>query len=105
LLVDARTGHPLPLDYAHHTARTVSGDGFIRSATIQFPPGSARGPVRAHLMIDTYPAASAAVVLPDSPPWAVSAVYGMRSGAVALRAAAGRIARRVMLTVLAWWGS
>ncbi len=104
LLIDARTGHPLPLDYAQQTTRSTSTDGFVESATIQFPPGNVRGTVRAYLMVDDYPAAATALALPESPPWSVSVRYGLQSGGAAARGLAGRMMGRAVLGLLEWWG-
>jgi outer membrane protein assembly factor BamB len=64
LLVDEDTGRALPVDYGFATARTVAGDGTV--ASVRVPFGSAQPPstVRAHLMVDAYPAARAVVPVP-----------------------------------------
>jgi outer membrane protein assembly factor BamB len=105
LLVDARTGRPLPLDYAQQTTHTVSADGGIESVTVQFPPGSAHGAVRAYAMLDDYPAASAALALPESPPLSVAATYRLRATVGAARAAAERRMRQALLALFEWWGT
>ena len=59
LLIDAATGKPVPLDYGFTVTRTTAPDGTL--ATVRLPWDRSRAPdtVRAHLIVDTYPAAHA----------------------------------------------
>lgn len=62
LVVDAATGRPLPLAYTRDTE--VDGvDGALSSVRLAVPPGDAGRQVRAHLMVDMFPAASAELTL------------------------------------------
>ncbi len=104
LLVDVATGRPLPLDYAQQTTRTAAAGGIVESVTIQFPPGGARGAVRAYVMVDDYPAASTTLALPDSPPWTALAAYGVRSAWDGVYRSAKQGTRKVGLQLAQWLG-
>jgi len=104
LLVDARTGRPLPLDYAEQTTQTVSAAGSIESVAVEFPPGSVNGALRAYLMMDTYPAAVARLTLPDSPPWSATVFYDLRSAGAASYGIVVRTMRWFALALLGWLG-
>ncbi len=62
LLVDATTGAPVSLGYGLATAHTAAADGTLATVTLALT-GSEPAAVRAYLMVDTYPAAMAAVTL------------------------------------------
>jgi hypothetical protein len=64
VLIDAATGNPVFLDYGFTTARTVAADGTIASVRMPFPAGQVTGTLRAHLMVDAYPAARGTVTIP-----------------------------------------
>jgi outer membrane protein assembly factor BamB len=66
LLVDGATGGPLFLDYGSTTMRTTGPDGTIASVHLPLAAGQVTGTVRAHLMVDAYPAAMGAVTIPGS---------------------------------------
>ena len=56
LLVDAQSGLPVSLSYAFVTAVEADANGFVTAVRVHYEPGTIRGPVRAHYMIDTVPA-------------------------------------------------
>ena len=64
LLFDAATGMPLPLDYGFTTTRTTDATGVVETVTVPFGSVTPPASVRAYLMVDTYPAASAVVPIP-----------------------------------------
>jgi outer membrane protein assembly factor BamB len=59
LLVDARSGRPIPLSYALVTSVETGATGAVTSVRVRYEPGTIEGPVRAHYLVDTYPAARA----------------------------------------------
>jgi outer membrane protein assembly factor BamB len=59
LLVDDATGLPVTLDYGLTTERKAAASGALEEVTIDVSPAALTGAVRAYLMVDTYPAASA----------------------------------------------
>ncbi|MFO0611444.1 MAG: PQQ-binding-like beta-propeller repeat protein [Polyangiaceae bacterium] len=64
LVVDAATGDPVTFDYGLATERATAADGTLTA--VRLPRGDKTLPaaVRAYLMIDTYPAASATLTVP-----------------------------------------
>jgi outer membrane protein assembly factor BamB len=62
-IVDATTGAPVTLDYGLSTVRKADGGGILQSVTIPFGSATVPQGVRAYLMLDTYPAASATLTL------------------------------------------
>jgi len=63
LLVDERTGSPIPLYYTKRTSVEAGPDGKVARVSIGFDGVPLKGKVRAFLMVDTYPAARAALDL------------------------------------------
>lgn len=63
VLVDPDTGRALPLYYTRDTVVTPDERGVVKSVSVLFNPGEVKGKVKAYFMIDTYPAASAEVVV------------------------------------------
>jgi outer membrane protein assembly factor BamB len=61
LLIDAGTGRPLPLYYTKRTEVTTNERGEVTSVTVRFDEGAASGELRAYYLVDTYPAAHAAL--------------------------------------------
>ena len=53
LLVDAASGLPIPLSYAFVTTLESDADGAVTAVRVRYEPGTIRGPVRAHYMVDT----------------------------------------------------
>lgn len=64
LLVDARSGVAVPLDYAYATSVEADAAGLVTAVRVAYEPGAIRGPVRAYYMVDTAPAFAAAVAAP-----------------------------------------
>jgi hypothetical protein len=62
LLVDAATGRPVTLDYGPSTKRLTGRNQVITSVELPLKPGVPAN-VRAYLMVDTYPAAMADLVI------------------------------------------
>lgn len=61
LLVSEKTGRALPLYYTKRTTVSSSEDGTVNTVSVSYDKGEVEGPVRAYLMVDTYPAASGTV--------------------------------------------
>lgn len=104
LLIDARTGQPLPLGYSTATGHTVTSAGTLASVRVAFAPGEVRGAVRAYLMVDTYPAAVGALDVPETVPWRVRARYAVARILHSTRQASASAARRLVLRLLRWIG-
>jgi outer membrane protein assembly factor BamB len=66
-LVDAASGAPFALYYTKRTTVEADADGNVRAVRVAWDKGEVRGRVRAWLMVDTYPAASAELDVPASP--------------------------------------
>lgn len=64
LVVDAATGDPVTFDYGLATTRTTAADGTLTGVSLPRGGKALPASVRAYLMIDTYPAASATVAVP-----------------------------------------
>ena len=94
LLVDEATGDPLPLYYSRDTQVECDTTGAVTAVSVSFREGQVAGKVRAYLMVDTWPAASAVVEAPpartgaaaflSSPPELTTAVTDGLLGAFAL---------------------
>ncbi len=56
LLVDAQSGLPVSLSYAFVTAVETDASGIVTAVRVRYDPGTIRGAVRAHYLIDTVPA-------------------------------------------------
>lgn len=63
LLLDATTGSPVPLGYALDTKTTKDASGHLATVTIPFGTTAPPASVRAYLMIDATPTASATLTL------------------------------------------
>ena len=64
LLIDASTGSPVNMDYAGETERKGDNDGNLTEVSIPLENVSTPVSMRAHLMVDTYPADATELVLP-----------------------------------------
>jgi outer membrane protein assembly factor BamB len=64
LLVDATSGSSVTLGYALDTVRTPAADGTLASVNVPFKGATVPASVRAYLMIDTAPVASATLAVP-----------------------------------------
>ncbi len=63
LLIDATTGNPITLSYGPATTRTPAS-GPLQTVSVPITGLTLPSPLRAYLMIDTYPAAKGMVTLP-----------------------------------------
>lgn len=59
VLVNPDTGGAFPLYYTRDTKVTADSDGYIESVSVSYSSGEVRGKVRAYLVVNTYPVASA----------------------------------------------
>jgi len=64
LLIDASSGQPVTLDYGLTSQRSADGSGHLSTVSIPITGKSVPPAVRAYLMIDTTPAAMAALTIP-----------------------------------------
>lgn len=64
LLVDAASGAPVPLSYGFATRVESDAQGFVTAVRVQLERGAIRGPVRAHLLVDTALVATATLPAP-----------------------------------------
>lgn len=103
LLVDEASGDPLPLYYSRDTRVERDGAGAVKAVSVSFREGQVTGRIRAYLMVDTWPAASAVLEAPpartgaaaflSSPPELTTAATDGLLGAFALVLGIG-LARR-----------
>ncbi len=63
-LVDAATGEPISLDYGAATTLMVDASGEVVAAQVDLPTSLSGSMVRAHLIVGTYPAAQATLMVP-----------------------------------------
>jgi hypothetical protein len=67
LLTETSSGYPLALDYTKQTKLAFDPSGQLERVGIEYGKGKVKGSIRAYLMVDTYPAASARIELGERP--------------------------------------
>lgn len=64
LLVNPKTGRPVPLNYTASTTVFGNEEGNVDSVLLTLPDGEVSGQLRAYLMVDTYPAKVEVITVP-----------------------------------------
>ena len=100
LVIDPKSGRPLPLSYMAGMAAESAPDGTLSSATLRFAPGAVRGEARVYLMVDAYPAAVATVRFPESVPLGVRVSESISGAWSSLKTFFGRLGREVALKIM-----